>query len=73
MLETRFVPSNAPSLSLISPVGRSTTSVGAEGDEAEVNAYREADACTLISRKGRTIAMTTLNPGETKRAVCRSN
>lgn len=38
MLDTRFPPNSAPSLSRISPVGRSTTSVGAEGEDGDVNA-----------------------------------
>ena len=38
MLETRFVPSRDPSLSRISPEGRSITNVGALGVEGEVKA-----------------------------------
>jgi hypothetical protein len=38
MLETRLVPKSVPSLSLRSPVGRSTTKVGADCAEGEVNA-----------------------------------
>lgn len=38
MLETRFAPRRDPSLSLMSPDGLSTTKVGAEGVEGDVNA-----------------------------------
>ena len=38
MLDTLFAPNNKPSLSLMSPEGRSMTNVGAEGFEGEVNA-----------------------------------
>lgn len=38
MLETLFVPSSDPSLSRISPEGRSITSDGALGVDGEVNA-----------------------------------
>lgn len=37
-LETRLPPINLPSLSLRSPDGRSTTSVGAFGEEGEEKA-----------------------------------
>lgn len=52
MLETRFEPSKAPSLSRMSPDGRWITSVGAEGADGDVNEYCVADECTLISRNG---------------------
>ena len=39
ILETRFPPNNAPSFSRRSPDGRSTTNVGADGDEGDVKAY----------------------------------
>lgn len=38
MLDTRFPASSGPSLSLISPLGLSITSVGAAGDDGDVNA-----------------------------------
>lgn len=38
MLDTRLDPSNFPSLSLMSPEGRSITSVGVDGDEGEEKA-----------------------------------
>lgn len=38
MLDTRFPPVSLPSLSLRSPVGLSTTSVGALGDDGEEKA-----------------------------------
>lgn len=38
MLDTRRAPSRGPSFSRTSPDGRSTTKVGAEGDEGEVKA-----------------------------------
>ena len=38
MLDTRLLPRRAPLLSLMSPEGRSTTSVGAEGVEGDVKA-----------------------------------
>lgn len=56
MLDTLRVPSSFPSLSLISPVGRSITKVGAFGVDGDENAYWEGEECTLISRKGRVAA-----------------
>ena len=38
MLDTRFPPVILLSLSLMSPVGRSTTSVGASGEDGEEKA-----------------------------------
>ena len=38
ILDTRLPPNNAPSFRRKSPLGRSTTSVGAVGDEGEVKA-----------------------------------
>jgi hypothetical protein len=38
ILDTRFEPNSFPSWSLISPEGRSTTSVGAAGEEGDEKA-----------------------------------
>ena len=60
ILETLLAPVTAPSFNLRSPVGRSTTKVGAEGEDGEVNEYCELEACTFISRKGSREAISTL-------------
>lgn len=59
MLDTLRVPRSFPSLSLISPVGRSITSVGALGVDGDEKAYCEGDEWTLMSRKGRLAAAIT--------------
>ena len=48
-LEIRWAPCKAPSFSRISPEGRSITSVGADLEDGDVNAYADDEAYTFIS------------------------
>ena len=54
---TLCVPKSFPSCSLKSPEGRSTTNEGAEGFEGEEKAYWEGEEWTLMSQKGKDMAI----------------
>lgn len=53
--DTLLPATRAPSLSRISPVGRSMVRAGALGEEGERKMYESEATWTLISRKGRAI------------------
>lgn len=57
MLVTRFPSAFGDSTNRISPEGRSMTRAGALGDEGDRKVYCEAEAVTLMSRKGLTEAI----------------